>query len=98
MENENIFDQRLKYIDDKNFIKNEINYLLKNDQIDYVFYDNNLKNESVRKILINLKKCADIKNLETVNFNYNVSRNPFNFKSNKIEKIFFKIDKKLCKD
>ena len=55
MENENIFDQRLKYIDDKNFIKDEINYLLKNDQIDYVFYDNDLKNESVRKILINLK-------------------------------------------
>ncbi len=98
MENENIFDQRLKFIDDKNFIKDEINYLLKNDQIDYVFYDNDLKNESVRKILINLKKCADKKNLETVNFNYNVSRNPFNFKSNKIEKIFFKIDKKLCKD
>ncbi len=98
MENENIFDQRLKYIDDKNFIKDEINYLLKNDQIDYVFYDNDLKNESVRKILINLKKCADKKNLETVNFNYNVSRNPFNFKSNKNEKIFFKIDKKLCKN
>lgn len=96
MNNQNIFDQRLKYIDNENFIEKEINYLIKSNQIDYVFYDNDLKNESIKKILINLKKCTEKKNLETIDFNYNVSRNPFNLKSNKKEKVFFKIDKNLC--
>ena len=96
MDNKNIFDQRFKYIDNEDFIAKEINKLIMNDNIDYVFYDNNIKNNSINKILKNLKNCADKENLETINFNYNVSRNPFNFKSKIREKVFFKINKKFC--
>ncbi len=96
MNNKNVFDQRFKYIDNEDFIAQEINELIMNNKIDYVFYDNNIKNKSINKVLKNLKNCADKKNLETVNFNYNVSRNPFNFKSTIREKVFFKINKKLC--
>lgn len=96
MDNKNIFDQRFKYIDNEDYIAKEIDELIMNNKIDYVFYDNNIKNNSINKILKNLKNCADKENLETINFNYNVSRNPFNFKSNVREKVFFKINKKFC--